>query len=234
MTLRKVAAVTVFFLSLASAAEKPLSAVKAELLKKWPSNRTVNIVFHGHSVPAGYHKTPEVKPFESYPHLVNLGLAATHPFAVINVIKSCIGGESSPAGASRFESDALSHRPDIVLIDYALNDDRKPIKQVKDSWLAMIRSAKKAKVPVVLLTPTGNSGVNIKDHAQPLAICAEMIRRLSAEEQVILADVSAAWQAELAKGTPEGELLSQPNHPNLRGHQLAADVILKALTDAGL
>jgi acyl-CoA thioesterase-1 len=234
MNAGKAAAITFLFLSLASAAEKPLSAVKAELVKKWPHNRTVNIVFHGHSVPAGYHKTPEVKPFESYPHLVNVGLAATHPFAVINVIKSCIGGESSPAGAARFERDALSHRPDILLIDYALNDAGMPIKEVENAWLAMIRSAKKAKIPVVLLTPTGNSGVNMKDVAHPLVIGTEMIRRLAAEEQVILADVSAAWQAELAKGTAESELLSQPNHPNLRGHQLAADVILKALTDAGL
>ena len=27
----------------------------------WPKNRTINIVCHGHSVPAGYFKTPEVR-----------------------------------------------------------------------------------------------------------------------------------------------------------------------------
>jgi hypothetical protein len=61
-----------------------------------------------------------------------------------------------------------------------------------------------------------------------------MILRLAVEEQVILADISVAWQAELAKETTDSELLSQVKHPNLRGHQLAADVILKALADAGL
>ena len=47
---------------------------------------------------------------------------------------------------------------------------------------------------------------------------AALIRKLAASEKVILADVSAAWLAELAKGTPQAELLSQVNHPNLRGH----------------
>jgi len=30
--------------------------VKTELKKEWPGNRTINLVFHGHSVPAGYLK----------------------------------------------------------------------------------------------------------------------------------------------------------------------------------
>jgi lysophospholipase L1-like esterase len=70
--------------------------------------------------------------------------------------------------------------------------------------------------------------------ADPLTQRAALIRKLAAAENVILADVSAAWLAELTKGTPQAELLSQVNHPNLRGHQLAADVIIKALGEAGL
>ena len=31
-----------------------LSELKEQLQLKWPENRTINIVFHGHSVPAGY------------------------------------------------------------------------------------------------------------------------------------------------------------------------------------
>mgnify|MGYP000128772136 CR=1 FL=1 len=37
-----------------------LDSLKTELQKTWPNNNTVNLVFHGHSVPAGYFKTPEV------------------------------------------------------------------------------------------------------------------------------------------------------------------------------
>lgn len=222
-------------LTLATGAEKhPLHDLHAELLKKWPGNRTVNIVFHGHSVPAGYHKTPDVRPFESYPHLAHIGLKEKFPLAVINVIVTAIGGEASPAGAARFAKDVLPHRPDLVLIDYALNDRGVPEGKAKAAWLAMIRTAKEAGVPIVLITPTGDTRADMGNPADPLSQRAALIRELAAAENVILADVAAAWQAELAKGTPQTDLLSQVNHPNLRGHQLAADVILKALADAGL
>ena len=211
-----------------------LAPLHLELSKKWSGNRTVNIVFHGHSVPAGYHKTPDVRPFESYPHLVHVGLKGKFPHAVLNVIVTAIGGEASPAGAARFSRDVLPHRPDLVLIDYALNDRRVPEEQVEASWLSMIRAAKEAGVPVVLITPTGDATADMANPADPLSQRAALIRKLAAAEKVILADVSAAWVAELAKGTPQSEILSQVNHPNLRGHQLAADAIIKALGEAGL
>lgn len=46
-----------------SAAADPasyLAPVIGELGREYPRNRTVNLVFHGHSVPAGYFKTPHV------------------------------------------------------------------------------------------------------------------------------------------------------------------------------
>ena len=58
--------------------------VVAALKATWPGNRTVNIVCHGHSVPAGYFKTPVVDTFNAYPHLLHRGLKDRFPFAVIN------------------------------------------------------------------------------------------------------------------------------------------------------
>src|SRR3954453_4525562 len=92
-----------------------------QLRMQYPNNRIINIVCHGHSVPAGYFKTPEVRTFDSYPHLMHVGLAERFPHAVINVIVTAIGGENAVSGARRFEADVLAHRPDLITIDYALN-----------------------------------------------------------------------------------------------------------------
>jgi lysophospholipase L1-like esterase len=59
-----------------------------------------------------------------------------------------------------------------------------------------------------------------------LCNCAELIRKIAKQEDVPLAGVFAAWQAEVAKGTAQTDLLSQPNHPNSRGNTLAATTVL--------
>ena len=40
-------------LSTIAANTAPLATLDGELRKSWPDNRTINIVFHGHSVPSG-------------------------------------------------------------------------------------------------------------------------------------------------------------------------------------
>ena len=226
--MKKLLLLLAFTLTPVLAAEPALPpAVLDGLQVKWPKNRAIHLVFHGHSVPSGYHKTPEVKPFESYPQLVYQELKRRYPFAVINVIVTAIGGENSIKGAARFERDVLCHQPDVIFIDYALNDRRSPPAEVETAWRSMITAAKKAGIPVILITPTGDSAAKLTDPQDPLCQRADLIRRLAREEDVLLADVFAAWQAEVAKGTPQTDLLSQPNHPNLRGHTLAAEVIAR-------
>ena len=201
-----------------------------KLEAKWPRNHSINFVFHGHSVPSGYFLTPEVHTFEAYPHLVHKTMAKRFPFAVINTIVTAIGGENSISGSARFDSDVLSHRPDIVFIDYALNDRSQPIEKVEAAWRVMIEKTKAANIPLVLITPTGAINANFDNPADPLTQRAEMIRRLGKEYNVLVADVSAAWQAEIAKGTAMKDLLSNGhNHPNARGHGISAEAISAVL-----
>ncbi len=59
-----------------------LETIKAELIKEWPKNRTINLVFHGHSVPSGYFVTPDVKPLRSYSFLLLKELKKIYSLAV--------------------------------------------------------------------------------------------------------------------------------------------------------
>ena len=90
-------------LSLAQQADKQhyLDSLKKELNTRWPHNRTVNLVFHGHSVPAGYWHNSEVHPMDSYSHLVLAKVKETYPHAVVNVIVTAIGGEHAVNGQKR-------------------------------------------------------------------------------------------------------------------------------------
>ncbi len=197
-----------------------LAPVLEQMQLSWPKNRTVNIVFHGHSVPSGYFKTPVVDSLHAYPNLLRVALAEKYTNAVINVIVTSIGGENSCKGAARFDSDVLEHKPDVVLIDYALNDRGIGLECARTNWIAMIEKAQAAGAKVILLTPTPEQSAKLDDPQDPLNEHAEQIRKLAAEFQVGLADSLAAFKSEIARGTELNNLMSQKNHPNARGHEI--------------
>lgn len=204
-----------------------LKDVSAEMRKTWPANRTVEIVCHGHSVPAGYFRTPTVDTFNAYPHLLHVGLKARFPLAVINVTVTAIGGENSVQGERRFAKDVLSRRPDVVTIDYGLNDRGLAPDAVRTAWASMISQAKGAGVKVILLTPTGDTSAKMDDPNDPLVRQAVAIRSLAKDFEVGLVDSFAAFRGAVAKGTRLETLMSQVNHPNRAGHDLVAAELLK-------
>lgn len=196
----------------------------------WPNNRTVNIVCHGHSVPSGYFATPVVDTFNAYPHLLHAGLKQRFPAAVINVIVTAIGGETSLAGAERFESQVLCHRPDVVTIDFSLNDRKDGLDKAREAWTKMIRLAKDRKVRLLLLTPTADVTQRPTADAtqrQNLRNHAEQVRRLSEEHGLGLVDSLAAFNRYQEAEGDLSDLLSWSNHPNRSGHELVARQLLR-------
>src|SRR5579862_844007 len=192
---------------------------------EWPKNRTVTIVCHGHSVPAGYFKTPVVQTFDAYPFLLHQAIKAKFPYAVVNVIVTAIGGEASDRGAERFERDVMSLKPDVVTIDYGLNDRGLGLDKARGAWEKMIDVATKAGVKVILLTPSWD--LSSKPNSQdPLWQHAAQIRDLAAKYHVGLADSYAAFLDKQKSGVDMNTLMSQVNHPNRAGHEMIVKVLM--------
>jgi hypothetical protein len=202
-----------------------------EVLKAhWPDSRTVHVVCHGHSVPAGYFATPLVDTFHAYPHLLHRGLKRRFPFAVLNVIVTAIGGEHSEAGAARFGREVLCHRPDVVCIDYALNDRRIGLVRAEAAWRKMVEDSLEGGIRVLLLTPTGDAtqrpGANPEER-RALQRHADLVRALASEYEVGLVDSLVAFERYLEAGGDLSDLLAWPNHPNEAGHALVARELLR-------
>lgn len=210
-----------------------LADVVRVLRTQWPQNRTVNIVCHGHSVPAGFFETPLVNTFDAYPHLLHQRLKHRFPWAVVNVIVTAKGGEESDRGAARFADEVLCHRPDVLTIDYGLNDRRIGLENARRSWETMIAAALERKTKVLLLTPTADFRDYHPDPAQcgeswrDLVAQAAQIRRLADQFGVGLVDSFAAFDRHVNSGGQLMDLMSHVNHPNRRGHELVADELLK-------
>lgn len=210
-----------------------LADVKMELQKKWPQNRTVNLVFHGHSVPAGYFATPNVHTVEAYPHLSLQKVKEVYPWAVVNAITTAIGGEQAESGARRFSSEVLTHRPDVVFIDYALNDRGIGLERAKVAWEQMIRAALDQSVKVILLTPTPDLREDILAEHTPLAQHARQIRELAVHYGLGLVDSYQIFR-EIAGKEDLRAYMAQGNHINGLGHELVATEIMNWLQDSPL
>ncbi|MCC6414683.1 MAG: SGNH/GDSL hydrolase family protein [Opitutaceae bacterium] len=193
----------------------------------WPHNRTLNVVCHGHSVPAGYFQTPEISTHESYPHRLHVALAKKYSHTVINVIVTAIGGETSEKGAARFAREVLTHRPDVITIDYALNDRGDGLARAQRAWSAMIAQAQAVRVPVILLTPTPDQAASLNDPADPLVQHAYQVRALAAEFGTGLADSFAVFREKVGAGARLVELMSSGNHPNGAGHALVSAELMR-------
>ena len=204
-----------------------LSDIVAELGKRWPDSRTVNLVFHGHSVPAGYARTPVVNTLQAYPHRVLAGVKDRFPNAVVNVITTAIGGEQSEQGAARFEAEVLTHRPDVLFIDYALNDRTIGLERSERAWRTMIEAALAKGVKVILLTPTPDLSEDIKSDSARLYGHVQLIRRLAAEYHVGLADPYGVFRTKAEAGEKMASYMAQVNHPDARGHAIVAEEILR-------
>jgi len=196
----------------------------------WPQNRAVNIVCHGHSVPAGYFATPVVDTFNAYPHLLHVALKHRFPFAVATVSVTAIGGENSASGAARFGTEVLCHRPDLVTIDYGLNDRGLGLPTARSAWAAMIEQALEQGVKVILLTLTSDktqfAGATETERA-PLQEHAAQIRELAAHYEVGLVDSLAAFERYQEETGHLTDLLSWSNHPNRSGHEIVARELLR-------
>ena len=204
-----------------------LSEIKTELQRQWPKNRTINLVFHGHSVPSGYAKTPLVKTFDSYPFQVLKQLKSLYPYAVINVITTSIGGENSVQGEKRFKRDVLIHKPDVLFIDYALNDRSIGLEKSKKAMEKMIRQALKKKIKVILLTPSPDLTIDLTKPGNVLEQFTDQLISLAKKYKIGLSDSYAVFKSLAQSGQDLKPYMAQSNHPNARGHFLISQEIMK-------
>jgi acyl-CoA thioesterase I len=205
-----------------------LDNILCELQKQWPNNRTINIVCHGHSVPSGYFATPFVDTFNSYPHLLHRIIKERFPFAALNVIVTAIGGENSLTGSKRFNTDVLCHKPDIITIDYSLNDRGIGLEASKASWSEMIEKALENNIKVILLTPSWEKSYFEQNESwKELVLHSEQIRTLAKKYNIGLSDSFNAFKYYIDNCGDLANLLSHVNHPNRTGHKLIAGELAK-------
>lgn len=177
-------------------------------------------------------------------------LEAFFPTTTFSTINAGVSGGSAAEALDRLESHVLRHQPDLVLVAFGLNDclggdASLPAFQNALRTIAQ-RVTQDTPAAIIFLTPPFMArGRNNRIHPEhgdfanviigaqvsgALARYAEGIREVTRETGAAIADVHAEWQR-LAKSGLDTDLwlCNGLNHPDSRGHQMAADLLFHVI-----
>ncbi len=203
-----------FRVALQSEPSKLVTSLAAGLNRK--------IVVYGTSLTAG----------GAWPGLMNTWLSAKYP-GKITLINSGLSGRNSATVLSQLSTKVLAHNPDIVFIEFAMNDaflysDGTPqlsVAQAQANLIAMIDAIQAQNPAVEIILQTMNSvwnsptGSNQSATLRPnLAAYYQMYRDVAAARGLMLIDHHPNWVA-LQQSAPATfqSYITDGVHPNAEG-----------------
>lgn len=218
-------------------------------------NKSIIIVAFGDSVTQGISSTGVLDPESVYHNQLKKLLEKRYPNATFSVINSGIAGDYAADGLARLGTSVIRFSPDLVIIGFGLNDSVNNglagIQKFEQTMTQIIKRIKQqTEAEIILLTPnflaTSDNGNIQKEQRQKgwaekfPAIqnqgfhekYAQAIRRLGIEYGIPVADIYAEWER-ISDVVDTNTLLANGlNHPNAKGHRIAAETIMK-LIDPG-
>jgi acyl-CoA thioesterase I len=172
------------------------------------------------------------------------------PTTSFSTLNAGVSGEGAPQGLARLDRDVIRHQPDLVLLAFGLNDCQGGVDKISkfsDTLTEIITQIRtKTESNVLLITPPFMATRALPrihpDHVNyiesiisaqtngTLALYAQAIRDLGKTLNVPVADVHAEWTRLSETGLDTNLWLSNGlNHPDARGHRLAATTIFHKL-----
>lgn len=188
------------------------------LMKRAANGESLVIGFLGGSITQGsLSSTPKT----CYAYLVYEWWKKSFPNAAFSFVNGGIGGTTSHYGGARAWKDVLCYRPDIVTVDFSVNDDANEFfEETYEGTLRRLFMAPSAPAVVVLNNVFYDTGKNAQDYHNRIAEHYG-IPHVSIKD-TIFPDVESG-KIVRADITPDNL------HPNDKGHRLVADEICKLL-----
>lgn len=188
------------------------------LMKRAANGESLVIGFLGGSITQG---SLSSTPKNCYAYLVYEWWKKSFPNAAFSFVNGGIGGTTSHYGGARAWKDVLCYRPDIVTVDFSVNDDANEFfEETYEGMLRRLLTAPSDPAVVVLNNVFYDTGKNAQDYHNRIADHYG-IPHVSIKDTVY-PDVESG-KIVRADITPDNL------HPNDKGHRLVADEICKLL-----
>jgi lysophospholipase L1-like esterase len=178
-----------------------------------------NVVFFGGSITEGSSASNYNK---SYAAIVSQYIKKLHINDEVNIYNAGISGPTSQYGLFRLNRDVLKYEPNLIFIEFAVNDRIEDPLMVSIHMEGIIRQLLKLeKIPtiVMLITPT-----------QMADACAGIHKKIAYYYNVPVIDIQDYIWREIGEGKYRWPKLAVDNlHPNDFGHELYGTYITKCL-----
>lgn len=215
-------------------AKSPEPARFAAFEAKTKTGEIVNVVFFGGSLTWGAQATdPQLT---SYRALVSQQLIQNYPKARFRFWDAAIGGTGSQLGAFRLDRDVLAHQPDLVFLDFTVNDDaymKKPDPDRLASYESLVRRMTAAAIPVVMVILPKKVDVSPNPPERPLDL---EHKKIASAYGLPVADAVALVKQRVKENQATADQLwdAYPDvtHPGDAGYALYAEAVWDALQNA--
>ncbi|XHR30971.1 MAG: SGNH/GDSL hydrolase family protein [Chthoniobacteraceae bacterium] len=143
------------------------------------------------------------------------------PKSRVSIVNSGMSATGSGLGVFRLERDVIAYQPDLVAIEYCVNDgDQTDEETIRYMESIIVRLKKRPNPPaIIILEAAAKRGVNLARH-----------RRVAQHYELAEVDLQKAVDARLKEsGEPWETYFSDAVHPNASGNKFYSQSIAKAL-----
>lgn len=186
----------------------------ANVIKKLRSGGEVTVAYLGGSITQGSSAGDDL----CYARLTTNWLEEHYPDAKINYVRAGIGATGSYIGVHRADRDVLCHNPDLVFIDFSVNDTTERTATNKASYESLLRKLWKyeSSPAIVTIAMTQQDGTSFIDYH------GEIVKKY----EIPMINYRAVILDVIDKGYIQWTDISDDNiHPNVPGHAVLSQLI---------
>jgi len=190
--------------------------------KNLESGCNVTIVAFGDSITAGYCVR------RGFPSVWKELLAEKYPEAVVEMINSGTCGDTSMDGVARLDWAALSYEPDLITINFGINDCALglDLEEFEMNFVEMVRRIRAGPNSEILLL--SSQPLETPPYDRLVQDYYQAVKRVAKQMDVGFVDVYEAWMQRVRQDTPlVSMILSGLDHPNEAGYRVIAEELMK-------
>lgn len=201
-----------------------------QLQERMKSKKEMVVGYLGGSITEGAGASGDETTYRS---LVTRWLAEQYPENTVTQINAGIGGTGSDLGVFRADKDLLAHKPDIVFLEFAVNDYSLGEDMALRSMEGIVRKILRQNPDTLIcFLYTLTKTMMEEDYSKgKMPKSVQYQERLALHYQIPTINVGFALHQHLTvNGLPVADYLPDNVHPNDAGYRFYADVIGRKLS----